>query len=239
MKIPKIIHYCWFSGEPLNWRARMCIASWKKYLPDYEIKQWNSVNFDMHINDFVWEAYESGKWAFVADYVRLYVLYHYGGIYMDSDVEVVRNIDYFLKTPAFMGQETSDRISAGIIGALPANPCIQVFLNYYNGKHFKNQDGSYNTVINTKIITRNLQDAYGIKLNGQFQRVGDDMAIYPVDMFSPKDIITGKVKRTRRTCTIHHFKGAWNDKEEKRRIFIARTVGRILGEGFANSLFTS
>ena len=103
--IPKIIHYCWFSGDPFDEKTKKCIETWKKTCPDYEIRECNALNFDMGINDFVKEAYEAKKWAFVADFARLYLLYHYGGVYMDGDVELVKNIDTFLERPAFIGQE--------------------------------------------------------------------------------------------------------------------------------------
>ena len=115
--IPKIIHYCWFGGKNLPPLAKRCIASWKKYLPDYEIKEWNESNFDINCCDYVREAYQAKKWAFVTDYVRLFVLVNEGGIYMDTDVEVIGSLDYFLENEAFSGLENSSYISTGIMAS--------------------------------------------------------------------------------------------------------------------------
>jgi mannosyltransferase OCH1-like enzyme len=236
-KIPKIIHYCWFSGEPLNNQVKRNIRSWKKYCPNYEIKQWNATNFDMEINDFVKEAYEAKKWAFVTDFARLYILYHYGGIYMDSDVEVTKNLDRFLKTPGFMGHETKTSISAGVIGARKGNPCIKTFLDYYRGKHFKNQNGSFNQVTNVKIMTRNLAETYQVYLNGKFQRVKNYMAIYPQEFFSPKDYSSGSIFVTSKTYAIHHFNGSWIAEQEKNRHKLKQVCTRFFGNAVTETFF--
>lgn len=219
--IPKIIHYCWFSGEPFDEKTKMCINTWKEKCPDYEIRECNAENFNMEINDFVKEAYRAKKWAFVADYARLYLLYTYGGIYMDGDVELVKNIDCFLNAPAFMGQERKGWISAGIIGAEAGNDCIKTFLDYYVDKHFINEDGTYNQMTNVQIITHNLFESYGFLLTGSKQKLGNLLEIYPVDYFSPKDSITGEINSTDNTYAIHHFNNGWNDGDA---IVIKRTV---------------
>lgn len=212
--IPKIIHYCWFSGEPFDEKTKKCIETWKRYCPDYEIRECNAQNFDMEMNDFVKEAYKAQKWAFVADYARLYLLYHYGGVYMDGDVELVKNIDDFLKYPAFIGQERKGWISAGIIGAEAGNDCIKTCLNYYRNRHFVKKDGTYDQITNVQIITHNLFESYGILLNGEKQKLGNLLYIYPVEYFSPKDSITGEVHQTPNTYAIHHFNNGWKDDTE-------------------------
>ena len=210
--IPKIIHYCWFSGEPFDEKTKKCIETWKKFCPDYEIRECNAENFNMEINDFVKEAYAAKKWAFIADFARLYLLYHYGGVYMDGDVELVKNIDVFLKRPAFIGQERKGWISAGIIGSEAGNDVIKTCLDYYQGRHFLLEDGTYNQITNVQIITHNLFESYGFLLNGKKQRLGNLLYIYPIDYFSPKDSITGEIHATSNTYAIHHFNNAWKDK---------------------------
>ena len=231
--IPKIIHYCWFSGEPFDEKTKMCIETWKEKCPDYEIRECNAENFDMEINDFVKEAYKAKKWAFVADYARLYLLYKYGGVYMDGDVELVKNIDCFLEAPAFIGQERKGWISAGIIGSEAGNDCIKTFLDYYEGKHFINEDGTYNQITNVQIITHNLFESYGFLLTGDRQKLGNLLDIYPVDYFSPKDSITEKINCTDNTYAIHHFNNGWKDGDGniiKRRM---ETLSKILNPSLA------
>ena len=123
--IPKIIHYCWFGGKPLSPMARRCIDSWKKYCPDYQIKRWDETNFDLNSCTYIREAYEAKKWAFITDYVRLCVMYNYGGIYMDTDVEVLKNLDCFLSEKAFSGFESVDRIPTGIMASEKECPIIK------------------------------------------------------------------------------------------------------------------
>lgn len=231
--IPKIIHYCWFSGEPFDEKTKKCIETWKKTCPDYEIRECNALNFDMGINDFVKEAYEAKKWAFVADFARLYLLYHYGGVYMDGDVELVKNIDIFLKRPAFIGQERKGWVSAGIIGAEAGNDFIKTCLDYYKGKHFLREDGTFNQITNVQIITHNLFESYGLLLNGKKQRLGNLLYIYPVDYFSPKDSITGEIHATDNTYAIHHFNNAWKDKTKAENGKGMNWLTKVLGPSAA------
>lgn len=231
--IPKIIHYCWFSGEPFDEKTRKCIETWKAFCPDYEIRECNAENFDMEINDFVKEAYIAKKWAFVADFARLYLLYHYGGIYMDGDVELVKSIDVFLKRPAFIGQERKGWVSAGIIGAEAGNDFIKTCLDYYQGRHFLLPDGTYNQITNVQIITHNLFESYGILLNGRKQKLGNLLYIYPVEYFSPKDSITGEIKATENTYAIHHFNNAWKDKNSSKDGKIVDLLAKIFDPSIA------
>ena len=142
-RIPKIIHYCWFGGNPLSEMEMKCIASWRKNCPDYEIKRWDESNFDIHINQYVQEAYEAKKWAFVSDYARLYLLSEYGGIYMDTDVEIVQNLDRFLVHNAFTGFEDDNHIPTAIMGAEKGHRWIKYLLSYYDGRHFYRDNNSY------------------------------------------------------------------------------------------------
>lgn len=232
MNIPKKIHYCWFGGNPLPEKAKKCIESWKKFLPDYEIIQWDETNFDFSINDYVREAYENKKWAFITDYVRLFVLYNYGGIYMDTDVEVLKNLDEFLTLPAFSGFEDYEHIPTGIIGARKNNCWIKYLLDYYNDKHFI-VNGKIDYTTNVIIITNMTREKYDLKLNNTFQKT-KDIVIYPSDYFCPKDHLTGKINLTDNTYCIHHFSGSWLSKKMKFREKVFRIIYKIFGDKISN-----
>lgn len=206
--IPKIIHYCWFGGNPLPEEVKKYMATWKKYCPDYEIWEWNERNFDINQNAYCREAYEAKKWAFVTDYVRLKVLHDYGGIYMDTDVEVCKALDPFLKYSAFSGFETENKIPTGTLGAQKEEEWIKYLLSYYETKHFT-LNGKMNLTTNVLTISRMTKEKYGIKLDNTFQIFGENNAIFPFDYFCAKDMMDGKLKQTANTYTIHHFSGSW------------------------------
>lgn len=148
--IPKIIHYCWFGRNPLPPLALECIASWRKYLPDYEIREWNEENFDVNIIPYTTEAYQAKKYAFVSDYARFWILYHYGGLYFDTDVEVIRPMNDIIERGPFMGCETDVKSGATTIGVNPGlglgsppnHGLYQELLTYYEGLHYLASDGS-------------------------------------------------------------------------------------------------
>ena len=152
--IPKIIHYCWFGDKEMPAQLKKYIKSWKKYCSDYEIKLWNEENFDINSNQYVKEAYENKKYAFVTDYVRLFALYNYGGIYMDTDVEILKPLDGFVQNKAFFGFESKDYIQTALIGSEPSHPIIKEFLDYYWYSHFINNSDECDTTTNVKIITK-------------------------------------------------------------------------------------
>lgn len=209
--IPKVIHYCWFGGNPLPELAVKCIDSWKKYCPDYEIVEWNESNFDIQCCCYVYEAYKAKKWAFVTDFVRLYVLITYGGIYMDTDVEVTKPLDIFLQHSAFSGFECADQIPTGIMACEKDFPLFKTLLDEYQGRHFLLEDGTFDTTTNVTTITNSCL-RYGLILNNKFQEV-EGMTLYPSDYFCPKSHKTGIVTCTENTHTIHHFSGTWYDKK--------------------------
>lgn len=178
--IPKIIHYCWFSYPP---DVLACFESWKKFLPDYEIKLWNAKNFDVSICPYVQEAYNERKFAFASDYVRLYVLYKYGGIYLDSDIEVLKSFDSILDNKAFTGFEAPRHIAAWIFGSEAGNPIFKEFLDYYNDRHFIIARGVYDMTPNPVPITNTLVK-HGLKLNNELQHL-ENITVYPTDYFAP------------------------------------------------------
>lgn len=220
--IPKIIHYCWFGGNPLPELAQRCIASWKKYCPDYEIKEWNEYNFDLTSCDYVREAYEAKKWAFVTDYVRLYAMVREGGIYMDTDVEVIKSLDPFLNHRAFSGFEDEVNIQTGIMACEKGFPLFMELLEDYHKRHFVLQDGKLDLTTNVVTIT-NLCKKYGFVANNTKQDVCG-FTLYPHDVFCPKSHETGNISLTSRTVTIHYFSGSWANKEARISAYIKKNM---------------
>ena len=206
--IPKIIHYCWFGRGEKPELAVKCIESWKKYLPEYEMKEWNEDNFDISQNQYVREAYENRKFAFVTDYVRLYAIYTEGGIYMDTDVEVVGSFDKFLHHHAFSGFETDGNVPTGMMAAEKGSVWAKELLDQYQDRVFVQSDGSFDMTTNTTVIT-NYMLRKGLILNNQYQDFPGLCTMYPADFFCPKDHRTGKIRCTKNTVCIHHFAGSW------------------------------
>lgn len=212
--IPKIIHCCWFGDNPMTDTAKKFIDGWKKLNPDYEIKIWSERNFNLKQNQYMYEAYKSKKWAFVTDYVRLKVLYEYGGIYMDTDVEVKKNLDSLLNNKAFSGFEGPGRIQTGIMGAEKHSKWIELLLHDYDDRHFLLQDGSFDLTTNVQIITDITVKNYPIILNNTYQDLGD-VTFYPFEVLCAKDLVDGKIKATENTITVHHFNGSWTSPKKR------------------------
>ena len=214
--IPKIIHYCWFGGKEKPEEVLRMIASWKKHCPDYEIKEWNESNFDIHLNRYTEEAYQQKKWAFVSDVARLWALVHEGGIYMDTDVEVVRPLDNLLTNSGFLGFEGTQWIATSIMGVEPQHPLMKQFLSSYEKRSFIQPDGSLQQTTNVEVWTQLLSRQYGLLLNGEIQQIAG-FTIYPTDYFTPYDYINGKLKQTANTYSIHWFGQSWVGHKDWRR----------------------
>lgn len=226
--IPKILHYCWFGGKELPPLAKKCLASWKTYCPDYEIRVWNETTFDLSTAPaYVREAYEAKKWAFVTDYVRLYAMTTYGGIYMDTDVEVVAPLDPFLSHRAFSGFEREDAIPTGIMACEKGFPLFGEFLRYYDSAAFRLPDGSLNLTTNVETMTT-ICLAHGLVLNGRYQEI-DGFALYEPEVFCPVDVTTKKLRRTDKTVAIHWFSGSWIPRHQRIRSVFTRPFHRLFG----------
>ncbi len=226
----KKIHYCWFGGKKLPKSVKKCISTWKKMLPDYEIKEWNESNFDINACQFVKEAYENKKWAFVSDYVRIYALYQEGGIYFDTDMKIVKDISNIIDKEMFLGYEDSGYIGTAVIGVKEKNnPYIKEVLEYYNKIEHFNVDIMYNyanPVILTKIVKK-----YDYNVDEQgIQIFNNDIYVYPRDYFYPLSYNYSEKVYTENTCMIHLFNATWTDKGEKRTIGIYRKFGPTLGK---------
>lgn len=228
--IPKIIHYCWFGGKPKPDTVVKYMESWKEFLIDYEFVEWNEDNFDLDLYPYVRQAYETGKFAFVTDVVRLYALLEFGGIYMDTDIEVLRPLDDLLVNKGFSGFEDDVHITTGIMAAEKGNLWVKEQLDYYINRNFVLENNKLDTTTNVKIITEISTNKHGFKPNGQFQMLKYGFAIYPKDYFCPKSAETGKIDKTRNSYTIHHFSGSWLSEKEKRHINQYRLVTDIFGE---------
>lgn len=225
--IPKIIHYCWFGGKDKPKSVIKMINSWRKHCPDYEIKEWNEANFDININQYTQEAYTAKKWAFVSDVARLYAIYQEGGIYMDTDVEVVKSLDSLLENNAFAGFEGTKWIGTNIIGAQAQNPIIAEFINLYDNAKFINNDNTLDQTTNVERFTYLLTTKHELILNGNCQNL-DNIKIYPTDYFCPYDYINGKLSQTQNTYSIHWYSQSWIKRDCFKRK-LSQIYHRIIG----------
>lgn len=221
--IPKKIHYCWFGRGQMPELAKRCIESWKKYCPDYEVKEWNEDNFDLDMYPYVREAYDNRKFAFVTDVVRLYALLKEGGIYMDTDVEVLKPLDSLCEYEAVSGFEAEARIPTGLMACRDSHPLFQEMLNDYDGLHFVRKDGSFDMTTNVTRIT-NVCIRHGFVPNGKLQTVAG-FTLLPQDYLCPKDFGTKKIHLTKNTLCIHHFDGSWMKKSDKVKSLIIAKLG--------------
>lgn len=230
-KIPKKIHYCWFGKGEKPDLVKTCIKSWKTKLRDYEIIEWNEENFDIESNIFVKEAYVNKKYAFVSDYVRVYALYNQGGIYLDTDVEVIKNFDDYLNNESFWGFEVGNFIATSTIGAAKGNILIKYFLDSYIGKSFLNDNGSFNVTTNVKIVSEIFKNL-GVNLNGEYQEINTIGAVYPMEIFSPYDYRYYEDLRTEETVAIHHYYKSWISFSNKVRASVKKTIVILFGSKY-------
>ena len=235
--IPKVIHYCWFGGSALPKSALKCIESWKKFFPDFEIKEWNESNFDVNIMPYTQEAYKLKKYAFVSDVARFWILCKEGGIYFDTDVEVVSSFDDIIAKGAFMGVEIPSfqgkypGVNPGLgIGADAGNKVISKIFNYYKNLHFTDSNGNKLPGTVVTHTTDVLVSFFQLQPNNEIQHL-DGVTIYPVDYFNPFNDLTGELKKTGNTRSIHWFSKTWIEKPTW-YFTITRFLHRLLGTDF-------
>lgn len=245
--IPKIIHYCWFGKSSMPESAKKCIDSWKKYCPDYKIIQWNEENYDIKKNKYMRDAYSEKKWAFVSDYARIDVIHQYGGIYMDTDVELVKSLDSVLNTEMYAGWENRENMDGCNIayenavnfglgyGAVKGHPVLKDLLELYEKLNFYNEDGTINLVACPVYQTRILKN-YGLQDKDRSMQVFNNIIIYPETYFSPKSQLTGVVNRTENTISIHHFSMTWQNENEVNFTKLEWKLNKVFGSRWSHTI---
>ncbi len=228
--IPKIIHYCWFGRKPKTKKMEKCIASWKKYCPDFEIIEWNEDNFAIKNQcQFIQEAYEKKKYAFVSDVARLKIVFEYGGIYLDTDVELLKPIYDLLECPSFFGWQDEKYVANGLgFGAEKGNSIIKDNLNCYLNIPFINQDGSLNMKA-CPVYTTDVLRSYGLKMQNLAIQHIENAVIYPVEYFNPLDDATNVLNVSKNTYSIHWYSKTWVSKKNRFRNRITRVFHRYFG----------
>ncbi|QAA21579.1 glycosyltransferase family 32 protein [Sporolactobacillus terrae] len=215
--MPKIIHCAWFGKSRMPEDVQKCIASWHKYCPDYEIKLWNEDNYDVTKCKYMHDAYTHKKWSFVSDFFRLDIIYQYGGIYLDTDVELIRNLDNLLKLPLFMGLETIKKrhsVNVGLaLGAQPNHPVVKAMRDDYYQMDFVLPNGQLNLTACPDIQTELLLK-YGVKRVNEKQEF-KDFTVFPTEYFCPLNYDTGMLNITENTYSIHHYDAAWKSNVQK------------------------
>lgn len=228
--IPHIIHYCWFGGKSLPEECKHYIATWRKYCPDFEIKEWNGSNFNKNTGGYTYfrEALDASQWAFASDYARLKIIYEEGGIYLDTDVEVIRPLEPLISNGVgFIGFQNPYEATTGTgFAAAPLNPVVKAMLDVYSNRHFKLANGQFNRVpcpaANTVgLITCGMKTG---KIECQKVQKLNGICVYPEDYFNPYNRDTGKLTVTEHTYTIHHYSGSWSSDKSKRRAKLKKII---------------
>lgn len=223
MAIPKIIHYCWFGGAELPEDVQKCIESWKMYCPDYKIIRWDETNFDYNKYRYTKEAYEHKKWAFVSDVARLDIVYHYGGIYLDTDVELVKSLDALLDEPAFMGFERGRKVATGLgFGAEKGNSVIKANLEAYENMLVLLEDGKLNMPSCPRVTTACLEEL-GLFREDRYQKL-ENVVVYPSEYFCPMLLEDGSAETTENTVSIHHYFATWTTEARRKKEALRRKV---------------
>lgn len=232
----KIIHYFWFGGKPLTKKIEKCIDSWKHFFPDFEIKRWDESNFDINANLYVRQAYDSEKWAFVSDYARFKVLEEYGGLYFDTDVEVIRPMDKLLELESFAGFEVDEKIAPGLVlwAKEPGNRLMKEMRETYDKLPFLDENGQRIRKNVCGIFTEMLMK-YDFQPNGQKQVCGG-MTLFPKDYFCPFDDATGLLHKTDNTYTIHWYDKSWMPAKRRIRNRCSRILHRMFGTERVNKV---
>ena len=226
--IPKIIHYCWFGESDIPEKAVKCIASWKKHCPNYEIREWNDKNFPLDAcPQYVRDARKAKKYAFVTDYVRLKVLYDYGGFYMDTDVELLKPLDPLCDNQALIGFENDNYVNSGqMLASKAGHPVLQEMMSQYHNVSFYHPDGNINLIVCTHVNT-DVLISHGLVQNGREQTVAE-VHVYPAEWFNPLDSTTNELSKTANTISVHWYSMSWIPKWRQYRVRLLRVVRRYL-----------
>lgn len=229
--IPKVIHYCWFGGAPIPEEDRKCIESWKRYCPDYEIRRWDESNYDVSKNAYMAQAYQAKRWAFISDYARLDVIYQYGGIYLDTDVELLKPLDPLLEKKTFFGIEEGEKnkymVALGLgFGSVPGRALLKEMLDLYDTLSFI-KDGKPDLTPSPKILADYLRSK-GYTGANEYQDI-DGAELLPTEYLCPQNYVTGKLHVTPRTYSIHWYHASWKTEEEKRQAKRYQRAAKLLG----------
>lgn len=241
-KIPKVIHYIWLGPKPLDRLSKKCMKTWERVLPDYEVVRWDDKKCKSIIenNLYASQAYKAQKYAFVSDYIRLYVLYHHGGIYMDTDVRVLKNVDEFLEFSAFTSFQDETMIPTALMGSEKSGFWVGKLLEYYDEHQFIDKNGGYDFTTNVTTIT-NMSEKFGLIKNGEEQVLDGDVHIYPREYFCPLDTRNSKNdKITENTYAMHLYNGSWTPWYRRVLSRLKKKTGidarKILGQKLYNKL---
>lgn len=234
-KIPKIVQYCWFGGKEKPENVQKCIRSWKQYLKDYQFIEWNENNFDVEAIPYSKEAYEEKKYAFVSDVARVQGLLKYGGIYMDTDVEVYKDFENILNHECVLGFEEKNYIATSFMAAVPNHPLIKMFCDLYSNLNFRNEEGIINTETNVQKLTELLKSK-GLICNGTKQEIDQNIVVYPQEYFSPYDYINCYLKKTEKTYCVHHFFVSWMPWHVKFKKILKRWIVGWIGPDKMNGI---
>ena len=239
--IPKKIHYCWLSGDEFPESIKKYMNTWKEFLPDYEFILWDTNRFPLEKSKWVKQAFESKKYAFAADYIRLYAVYNEGGIYMDTDIEVVKSFDPLLHLPYFLGSEGNEIIEAGIFGAEKGAEWLKPCIDYYNDKSFIKEDGSFDTWTLPRIMNGEIEKLRTIRMlhkpnpsREDFTNNPEIIYLFERDFFCAKNQGSGVITKTENTFTVHHFAMSWLSKKRTFLPNLKRKFISIVGPGPVN-----
>lgn len=237
--IPKVIHYCWFGRNPMPLEFQKNIETWKKYCPDYELKLWTEDNYDVHKNEYISQAYDNGKWAFVSDYARLDVVSENGGVYLDVDVELVHSLDSLMNQPIFLALESAGEVNTGLgFGAIPHHPFIEANKQVYESRFFMKENGKLDLTTCVQITSKLLLDK-GMQKVDENQRI-DGIQIYASDYFAPFQLATQKLQLTDRTIGIHQYSASWKHQNKlvhwlwQKTLPLKFKLRHLLGDEFYN-----
>ena len=241
VRIPRIVHYCWFGRSEKPELVRRCIDSWRRVLPEYKIREWNEDNFDVTMIPYTAQAYALKKYAFVSDYARLWILQRYGGIYMDTDVEVLKPLDDFLCNPCFFGFENEGGVAPGLImGCEACHPILRELMAYYEQNNFVGADG----VITTYTTVQNCTDTllrHGLKLDATLRQTLGDVTVYEKTVFCPNTAVRESGNYEPETVTAHHYAASWRSERYNQRLrnplwHAAVEISAYAGKGAAKLL---